>query len=137
MTDHNELSIIFDGVFERDKVASIELFAGAIDDGKIIMRIDFGIAVTREVFKGGSNSVIFKTFGEGLGHCGNDSWVGRETATADDGIIRIGVDIGIGSGVNIDTYRAEFFGKNMTDSASVINISGLANGVHVGDVGGL
>lgn len=66
MADHDKFGVILDGILEGDEVALVELFKCAIDDGKALVRVGGGVAMTREMFKGGGDAILFKTLCESL-----------------------------------------------------------------------
>ena len=72
MANHDKLGLMCDSVSKGDEVAIIELFAGTIDNWEVLVRVDRGIAMAREVLEDGGDTVFFKAFGESFGHCGDD-----------------------------------------------------------------
>ena len=92
------------------------------------MRIDLGVAVSREMLQCREHAVLLQAVHVCLHQLRHGARVLAERADIDDRIERIVVDVGVGREVDVDPDGAAFDGGDAADRVGVALIAGRAGG---------
>ena len=132
VSHHDATDAILDKTAERKKFDRIKMFARMVYHGEFQVAVDLGVTVTREVFGESHNPLALLSFGEETSQTGDSLGVVAVGAGTDDGILGIGIDVGHGGIVEMDTHHAALaphFDTHLVDQAVEFGLSKSEAGV--------
>ena len=114
MTHHRAICTLLNHIAEWRKFDIAHLFHRTRHRGQGEMRVGGGIAVTWKVFHRGYQAFTLHALGVGRGFLAHFLRVLTKAAHPDDGIGRIGVDIGHRSEIHMDAHALALLGHLLT-----------------------
>ena len=116
------------GGLKRQQLAGGQFLHRAVAVGQAGVAVLGGIAVAGEMLEGGQDSLARQSPGHGRRAIGGFGGVGRKRPRADDGVIRVGVHVGVGGEIHIEAVGTQVAANGLPHGTGGVGTLGSHGG---------